>query len=773
MPNSLYVGGHRPRKHIHVSITYKTQKIDTFAIDPSASLTSIIKELCISHFACGNPANYCLRLVETEELVTQERLRRKLRDASNLKLVSSPAIMAADMVKDLTPEDQTLLKRTIFMLQKYLKEDEFVDEFIARSGLEKLQDVIITAQGNTLAYALTSLQTLMEHDRGWDTFSPSFISTLVSIIVKQNLVNICRPATAIIIKLVVADPSNPSSAIQCYGFDVVNRAISAQSSFLPTLVHRLSATDYLLQLNSMHLINSLFRHVTERARIGFIEMLDALDIRTVVLKLMQSSPADELKAQVVEFQRLLILEGHRRKRTPVRVHKHEHAKSLKELWEWSEIDPEEVPDWQRLGFTSTFPHRDLSRVGVLGLGALHSYAQQNREAYQKFFKKQQEQVPERRCPFARAGIEVCEILADFWEVSTGYSTTTSYQPLLLTFHEVFAITLQTFFRLWDEMEADATGDDINRVSALVRSQFKHSASAGKPLDPNLLSSFRTEMLETPYSIVRERQLKNLEVEDDLMTKLPVRNLRERFYKDSYETVKRQRISCLTKGAWFPVIREKGRVKGLYRFYRLGANHKFLHYGEFSEVLNRRPLPDELSERIDMSLATDLLTGQSSPIFRSRKNAGENPSLSFSLVSSSSSDQANPSMADFVCSSAVQYSEWTDGFNMLLDKNIANRDTAEYIQQLTDVAVKLALLDLTGDGIDVAAVSTVDVPDLPTSSTFWYDDGAGVAGGALLAALGDGRSATPVPNGEEDEAFSEAGGSVYEVASTDSFLDCYT
>ncbi|KAJ3020138.1 hypothetical protein HKX48_001244 [Thoreauomyces humboldtii] len=775
----------RSKRKINITVTHGTHKLENYPIDTSGSVSSIIKGLWLSHFSLtGNPSNYCLRVVETEELLTQERLRRKLADGDNLKLVPSPALMAADIVTNLAPEDeQSLLKRTIFLLQKYLKEDEFVDEFVALGGLEKLQDVIITAQGNTLAYALTSLQTLMEHDRGWESFSKQFIATLVSIIVKQNLVNICRPATAIIIKLVAANPTNPSAAIQCYGFDVVNSAITSQASFLPTLVQRLSATDYLLQLNSLHLINSLFRHVTDRARSSFVQMLDALRTRHVVSMLMQSSPADELKAQLIDYQRLLVSEGHRRRRTNVDFRNKEHAAALKDLWELSGIDPGSAPQWDKLGFMTVLPQRDLSRVGVLGLEAMHAFAQRETAAYQQLFVDEFKRPPERRCPFVKVAIEACEIMADHWEVSTGYSTITSYQPLLLAFQQVFGILVMSFFRLWREMEADDTAEDLNRVTALVRSQFKHSASIIEPSSPVLLATFRSEMIETAYAVVRERQLKNLEVEDPLLSKPPVRNLRERFYQQSYEDVKRQRVECLKQGAWFPVVKEKGRVKGLNRFYRLGLNHKFLHYGDFPRVLGRRPGLDELSERIDMSLATDLLTGISSPIFSSKKNAAEIPTLCFSLKSSSSSDQANASMADFICSTPTQYSEWTDGFNMLLDKNISNRDTAEYIRILTEVAVTLAMLDITGEGVDVvsavaAAEGASDVTGSPPVAPHWYDDhqsGASAnVGVGLPIHYHEGRtdkrdSMNQLSQRDEDEdedeeeSFSEGGGSMSDLA----------
>ena len=74
-------------------------------------------------------------------------------------------------------------------------------------------------------------------------------------------------------------------------------------------------------------------------------------------------------------------------------------------------------------------------------------------------------------------------------------------------------------------------------------------------------------LDSEYRDVRERQLKELEHEDDLLNKIPVRwcpvschdfvrfdemhrNLRAKLFKESYEFVKQQRIFCLMQGAWF-------------------------------------------------------------------------------------------------------------------------------------------------------------------------------------------------------------------------------
>ena len=117
--------------------------------------------------------------------------------------------------------------------------------------------------------------------------------------------------------------------------------------------------------------------------------------------------------------------------------------------------------------------------------------------------------------------------------------------------------------------------------------------------------------------------------------------------------------------------------------------------------------------VDLSLVTDLAYGQSIPsyvqnaVFRKSETA----SYCFALLSADSVSE-NSALVEFLCESPIRYSEWTDGFNMLFDKNIANKDTAEYIQQLTDIGLKLCLLDIHGERIDFNNPSPEVPPDLP-------------------------------------------------------------
>ena len=116
--------------------------------------------------------------------------------------------------------------RRIRLRLRCLQEEEFAIHFLDRNGLRDLLYVIETSSGNTLAvcsrarrrrattdareqYALTAMQNLMDLDYGWSNLGNDFILKVVQILSSENsLINVCRPATAILKKLVEADGCN-------------------------------------------------------------------------------------------------------------------------------------------------------------------------------------------------------------------------------------------------------------------------------------------------------------------------------------------------------------------------------------------------------------------------------------------------------------------------------------------------------------------------------------------------------------------------------------
>jgi engulfment/cell motility protein 1 len=110
-------------------------------------------------------------------------------------------------------------------------------------------------------YALTAMQNLMELDYGWSTLDDAFIFQVVQILSSSPyLVNVCRPATAILKKLVEADPMSapglqqlagssrgpptlPAGSVYRYGFHVVFEQMRKGRGFLETVISRLGSAD--------------------------------------------------------------------------------------------------------------------------------------------------------------------------------------------------------------------------------------------------------------------------------------------------------------------------------------------------------------------------------------------------------------------------------------------------------------------------------------------------------------------------------------------------
>lgn len=113
------------------------------------------------------------------------------------------------------------------------------------------------------------------------------------------------------------------------------------------------------------------------------------------------------------------------------------------------------------------------------------------------------------------------------------STSTTFQPFFLDFHKVHALATHFFLRMWGD--SGAAFDDFTRVVALVRSQYvlpfhlllciymhRRVKVALRTENARVWHEVEHDFLESEYRSVRDRQMKELELEDDLLSKVPVR-----------------------------------------------------------------------------------------------------------------------------------------------------------------------------------------------------------------------------------------------------------
>ena len=109
------------------------------------------------------------------------------------------------------------------------------------------------------------MQNLMEMDHGWSDLNDAFIFRVVQILSSENsLINVCRPATAILKRLVEADPMSapgqhvassskappapPPGSVYKFGFEVVFEQMRREKRLLETVVSRLGSADTTMAL---------------------------------------------------------------------------------------------------------------------------------------------------------------------------------------------------------------------------------------------------------------------------------------------------------------------------------------------------------------------------------------------------------------------------------------------------------------------------------------------------------------------------------------------
>ncbi len=99
----------------------------------------------------------------------------------------------------------------------------------------------------------------MDLDYGWSSLDEDFIFRVVQILSSpQTPINVCRPATAILKKLVEADPLSapgvlastskglptlPPGSVYRYGFQIVFDQMKKERGILETVINRLGSGD--------------------------------------------------------------------------------------------------------------------------------------------------------------------------------------------------------------------------------------------------------------------------------------------------------------------------------------------------------------------------------------------------------------------------------------------------------------------------------------------------------------------------------------------------
>ena len=123
--------------------------------------------------------------------------------------------------------------------------------------------------------------------------------------------------------------------------------------------------------------------------------------------------------------------------------------------------------------------------------------------------------------------------------------------------------------------------------------------------------------------------------------------------------------------------------------------KYLHYVDSTAKFPVRNGLEDLPERIDVSMISEIATGTCAPPPALVRDQSDFPSsthipspLSFSLLSTHEG-----SLADQIAPDQSRWADWTDGLNMLRRDggHVSSKETAGFVQTLTEIGLKIKLL----------------------------------------------------------------------------------
>lgn len=82
------------------------------------------------------------------------------------------------LVAGLNAESDSARKYAVFKLKSALGDLSWADDFIRAGGLPALRQAVLDTSGNTQAYALGSLNALLELDLGWECCDGEVLETV-------------------------------------------------------------------------------------------------------------------------------------------------------------------------------------------------------------------------------------------------------------------------------------------------------------------------------------------------------------------------------------------------------------------------------------------------------------------------------------------------------------------------------------------------------------------------------------------------------------------
>jgi len=408
----------------------------------------------------------------------------------------------------------------------------------------------------------------------------------------------------------------------------------------------------------------------------------------------------------------------------------------------STINPRRVEalqrDYERLGFQDLRePIKDFQKVppGLLSLQNLFYFCIQQKNDFIRFVLENSCKTLQQQCPLVKSAIEVTRILCTLFSIGIEPNLRQIQRDYFLLFFTISSFFEQTFVRsivlfnkTWKEMRASEI--DFLVVSSIVQQQISQSlddisllnCSNSNPnktivsLSSNFVQRFTfeyfIERLNTNNykDICRRRDEFEMKREEIIM-KLPVVEILKERLKSQVESLTRQsRLKRMKQGETFMTIETRPgakKAKNRLMFWQLLDNEKSI---QCSESSTKETNPRDSSSGTTTSLARLMIPVEairdvqctteqsrngslihlSERVPKSIRNSNAHLTLTINLHSDVSYTLLGANNYDMSC--------WSDGFNILLHKEIETCSAREEMESLLTLLCQIQMLELDNPSI---------------------------------------------------------------------------
>ncbi|PIK47323.1 putative engulfment and cell motility protein 1 [Apostichopus japonicus] len=685
-----------------------TQSTPTlYCLDVTKPLPDTVRDIA-ALFNIQNPTEYGIQYKDSKRYIT-EKTKETVNNGDILKLTVSPDKAAKEIYVGLKSESPETIRQMLEKLASSSGDVTFAAEFISQNGVDLLVKMIEIGNenGRPLVCILSAFYDLMENNLlDYDTLTPKFIKRVAMFTSRSEKTDAEVIKTALsVLEIIILN-------------SVTQYNLVANEVTFSTLCPHLDSKVTIIQLNCLALMNALCMKAPPEKHERFEASLTSKEIRTVINEKVVRAPAigTEMSHHLYVFQQLTFNLLDKRMKAKVDLNNERVQEMILDLrknaFEATSESKRQVlfaDDYKKLGFANPQnPGMDFAEVppGLLALECMSYFSNSHTENYAQVVHENLSRGTEHQCPFAKSSIALTKTLCEILSVGElPMETKQEYHPMFFStdkaFEEFFCWCIKLFNKTWKEMRA--TLEDFKKVMSVVKEQI--DLSLGSDPKPTTMDQF-WNALQTRYTythIVKLRQQARWNKEEGNSQARPVLELREQIKPEIQELIKQQRLNYLVAGTRFNRLRQAGKLSDRFWYCRLSPNYKTLHYGTSKNILT--PTIESLTDKISVSDIDDMRTGKECTHVKSKS------SLAFQIVSGN-----QPSLG-FVASSQEVFDMWTDGINILLNKDPVSKQASTDLDTLLGMEMKIRLLDTAN--IPIPA-EPPDIPPPPPDYNFYYE-----------------------------------------------------